>query len=615
MRLIGGLLFADPAQSVTPERLRIMARGDGAGVPVCLGKGRVGLFGSFQVDGIESTDQVWSVSDLDLTNLPELRALTGRLEGGLLAALYALEGARLVDRLRGGFALALWDRRERRLLLGVDRFGIKRLYYVTTSEGFAFASRPAALLAAPGVERTVDPTAAYHYLSFGFVPAPHSIYAGVRRIPPGHVLVVRDREAVVTRYWDLTYPERPIGVREGAATTYRLVQEAVALAARGTAPKETGSFLSGGTDSSTVVGLMGQVTGERVNAFSVGFQEPRYNELQYAELAARHFHAAHHSIIVTPEEAFKTLPCLVRAYDEPFGNDSTIPAYLCAKLASNSGMTRLLAGDGGDELFGGNERYRIDRIFAAYDRIPRWLRQAVVEPLLSGLPDGRATLLGRAQRYVRRARLPNPRRFYSYECFMAEEAARFLDPEFVRLAGSDTPWRLVEAYFDQAKAASELNRLLYLDIKLTIGDNDLLKVTRTAELAGIEVRFPMLDHSLAEFTGSLPAHYKVNGLEKRYLFKRAFRSLLPPEILAKRKHGFGLPVSDWLRTHPGLRELARDSLLSGTASTRVYFRPGAIDQLFRLHEGDSSAYYGHLLWMVLMFELWYSEHGRGDAPA
>lgn len=613
MRLIGGLLFRDPAaQSVTATRLRVMASKAGVTAPVCLSKGPIGLFSSFQFACVESTDHVWAVGDLDLTNLPELRVMTGRPERGLLSALYTLEGTGLVQRLRGGFALALWDRRRRQLLLAIDRFGIKRLYYATTADGVAFATHPGPLAAVPGVHTGIDPTATYHYLNFGYVPAPYSIYAGIRRLAPGHVLVVQGGEPTMTPYWDLAYPERPIGLREGAEATYRCVEESVSRSLRGTAVKDTGAFLSGGTDSSTVLGLMGRVTRDSVHAFSVGFHEPRYNELHYAELAARHFGATHHTTVVTPEEALKALPRVVRAYDEPFGNDSTIPTYLCAQLASDVGMARLLAGDGGDELFGGNERYRVDRIFAAYQRVPRWVRRLGVEPLFSWLPDCGNTVLGRAQRYVRRARLPNPRRFYSYEFFMAQEGGRLLAPEFVELVDLTAPWCLVQNHFDRAQATSELNRLLYLDIKLTIGDNDLFKVTRTAELAGIEVRFPLLDHSLAEFAGTLPARYKVRGLEKRYLFKRAFKRLLPPEILAKRKHGFGLPVSDWLRGHPGHRELARDSLLGSTSFIRAYFRAGALDRLFRLHEADSTSYYGQLLWTLLMFELWYRQHAQGS---
>ncbi|MFZ1060707.1 MAG: asparagine synthase-related protein [Candidatus Rokuibacteriota bacterium] len=601
MNVLAGVLYRDPGRRPAADLpLAMVARVPGAGEPVGITSGPLGLFVAGGPEHLKSEDSMILVADLDLVDLSELRPLTGLVgPAGILA------------RLRGAFAFALWDRRERRLLLAVDQFGIKRLYYVTTAAGFAFASRPEALLAFSGTKREIDPAAVYHYLNFGFVPAPHSIYAGVRRLPPGHALVVSGGDPTVKPYWNLTYPERPSGLREGATTTFQMAKEAVALSLRGTTPKETGSFLSGGTDSSTIVGLMGEVTGERVNAFSIGFREPRYDELRYAELAARHFNAAHYTETVTPDEALAALPRLVEAFDEPFGNNSALGTFFCARLARQCGIKHLLAGDGGDEIFGGNERYRTDRIFGLYHRIPRLIRRGLLEPILLHGPDGRAGLVGRVQRYIRRANLPNPGRFYSYEFFFAQKAEEFLTPEFIQAVDPGTSLTLIQHYFDRVQATSELNRLLYLDLKLSIGDNDLLKVTRTAELAGIGVRFPLLDLPLVEFTATWPAGFKVRGLEKRYLFKRAFRTLLPPETLAKPKHGFGVPTSDWLKTHPGFQALARETLLSPRARQRGYFRAGAIEELFERHVTDTTPFYGDILWSLLMLELWHQHHLNG----
>jgi asparagine synthase (glutamine-hydrolysing) len=221
--------------------------------------------------------------------------------------------------------------------------------------------------------------------------------------------------------------------------------------------------------------------------------------------------------------------------------------------------------------------------------------------------------VGKAQRYVRRASLPTARRLYSYAFFLAQDGRDLLAPELLAAADAEGPWRIVESHFGRARATSELNRILYMDIKLTLGDNDLVKVTRTAELAGLGVRFPLLDRPLVEFTATLPADFKVRGQEKRYLFKRAFRSLLPVEILAKRKHGFGIPTSDWLRRHRGFRELAHDALLSPWARGLGYFRPGALERLFALHESDPTPYYGDQLWTVLMLHLWHRRHLEGRA--
>lgn len=615
--LLAGVVYRDPHRSPEPQLpWMIAARVAGAGKPLGFTSGPVGFFATGGREHLKSEDSMILATDLDLLNLDELRALTGTAgTRTMLARLYELEGWEGIQRLRGAFAVALWDRRRRELLLAVDRFGIKRLYYAHSAQGLAFASRLAALLAVPGVRQQINANAAYNYLNFEFVPAPYSIYSGIHRLPPGHVLLMKDGEPFLKPYWDLTYAEQPLRVREATTSTYRLVEEAVTRSLQGIKTKEAGAFLSGGTDSSTVLGLMTKTTGERVNAFSIGFKEERYNELSYAELAAHHFGASHYTKIVTPDEALEALPRLVKAFDEPFGNDSALGTFFCAQLARECGITWLLAGDGGDEIFGGNERYRTDRLFARYHRIPAVLRRGLLEPVLLRLPDGGPGLVGRVQRYIRRANLPNPWRFYSYEFFFAQEADWLLSPDFCAAVDLEEPLAIVRAHYDWTQPTSELNRLLYLDLKLTIGDNDLLKVTRTAELAGVGVRFPMLDPPLVEFTATWPVDFKVRGLEMRYLFKHAFQALLPPEILAKRKHGFGVPTSDWLKNHSGFEALARETLLCPRTRQRGYFRPGALEELFRRHATDSTPYYGEILWTVLMFELWHRQHLDGAVAA
>jgi asparagine synthase (glutamine-hydrolysing) len=613
MSLLAGIVHRDHDRPASASLLQAMAaRVPGTGTPLTLTSGNIGFLAGAAGKEPKRYQAAIAAADLDLVNLQELRALTGLTAGcEVLARLYELEGWQGLRHLRGAFAVALWDPRQDSLWLGADHFGIKQLYYATTQDGLAFASRPSALLAVPGVSGGVDPQVVYDYLNLRAVSSPASIWKGVQRLPPGHFLMVRRGSLTVEPYWDLEYPERRIGLREAMAATSRHVEEAVAAALGGGPAKETGAFLSGGTDSSTVLGYMARLTGERVPAFSIGFHEERFDELRYADLAARHFNASHEKHIVTADEALGALPALVETYDEPFGNNSAIGTYLCARLAHGCGVRRLLAGDGGDEIFGGNERYASDRVFARYHRLPAVARRGVIEPLLRSLPGGGAGLIGKAQRYVRRANLSTARRLYSYAFFAAQEGRGLLAPELLAGVEAEGPWRIVEGHFDAVRATSELNRILYMDIKLTLGDNDLVKVTRTSELAGVGVRFPFLDRPLVEFTATLPADFKVRGLEKRYLFKRAFRSLLPAEILAKRKHGFGIPTSDWLRRHGGFRELARESLLSPWARGLGYFRPGALERLFALHESDRTPYYGDQLWTVLMLHLWHRRHLEG----
>lgn len=581
----------------------------GTASSLCLGEEPAGLFATGH--GIcERTADSWVVADLDLVNLADLHQAGGLAQGspGLLSRLYALEGPGFVRRLRGAFAVALWDRSRRQLLLAVDHFGMRRLHYATSARGTAFSSRLGGLLADPAAPMQVSLDAVYSYLNFRFIPAPETPFAGVHRLPPGHTLLLQSGHSKIEPFWDMAYSESGRGADEAASTVYRLTQRAVREALSDLQPEKYGAFLSGGTDSSTVVGLMTHLTGERVNAFSIGFLSDRYDELHHATLTARHFDAHHHTRIITADDALGALPNLVAAYDEPFGNNSALGTLFCAQMARDAGVTHLLAGDGGDEIFGGNERYRTDRIFARYGRLPAVLRRGLLEPILLRLPATTPGILGRGQRYIRRASIPNPQRFYSYEFYVAQNVGRLLHPDFLGSIAPEAPWAAVVRHFDRVRASSELNRLLYLDLKLTLGDNDLLKVTRTAELAGVGVRFPLLAVPLVEFMGTLPADFKVRGLEKRYLFKRAFRSLLPPETLAKKKQGFGIPTGEWIKFHPGFREFARDTLLAPRAAQRGYFRAGALEELFALHLADETPYYGDILWACLMLELWHRRH-------
>lgn len=575
----------------------------------------VGVSATFNSQQIYADSRVLIACDAELYNEPELRRYTTPCQPGkagsetaaLLAALYEQFGQEFIEKLRGLFSLIVWDRLERKLIAAIDDFGVKRLTFYQDRNVLLIASRLNALAQTGETGKTINPKAIANYLNFGTNLAPGTMLSGVQRLEPGTVLVADGRGTQIRRYWDMRYDlGSKTNPRDLSRELEAVVADAVALQCRSESFSRVGAFLSGGTDSSTVVGMMRRLGRGPVQAFSIGFEDEHFNELEYAQLAARAFQADHHTYLVSPADCFEALPNIVRAFDEPVGNNSAVPTYFCARLAAQAGVTTLLAGDGGDELFGGNERYLTDKIFGLYQQVPGVIRRGLIEPGLASLPFQNG-LAGKARRYIRRSNLASPQRYFSYHFLSSHSPESIFEPEFLRSLEHYPILEVPCRHYAQAPANAHLDRLLYVDVKMTLGDDDLPKVTNTAGLAGVQTRFPYLDRSVAEFSGRIPAGLKVKGFEKRYLFKQAFRSLLPPEIIQKKKHGFGIPVCRWLKSHPPLRELAHDVLLSKRAFERGYFQRNFIEDLFRLFESDESTYYGDTLWSFLTLELWHRE--------
>jgi len=555
--------------------------------------------------------------DADLHNLEELtKVLAG--EGfhtskmslaETLASLYLLRGPDFVRHLQGAFSIAIWDERLQHLLLAVDRFGFKTLYWnLDDGERLLFASRVGTVRAAQDEPARVNPSAIAQFLLFSVLPAPLTIFKGIERLSPGFALTFnKDANVTTRRYWDLEYKEdtsqddghwaRELREELRAAVYRHLVDCSAAT---------TGAYLSGGTDSSSVVAFMSDRF-KPVPSFSISFPIDSYNEIGFARTTAECFATRHHERCLSPEDAAAAIPKLIRYYDEPFANSSAIASYHCALLAHENGVDTLLAGDGGDELFGGNARYALDKKFALYHSIPRWMRRILIEPAARLLPatDGRLSL---PRRYIRRAQIPNPRRILSYNLFLNKEAQEIFEPDFLEHVPEPASLAIAEEHFRSAQASSELNRLLYMDVKMTLADNDLRKVSGTAELAGIRVRYPFLDTRLVEFSGRIPANLKLKGLEKRYIFKQAMKGILPDKVLQKKKHGFGVPLGEWFLQDRGLKSLVQDVLRDGRTRHRGYFRQGFLDQLISLHQQGNAGYYGEIVWYLVALELWHREH-------
>ena len=536
-----------------------------------------------------------------------------------LAELYRAQKDRFVSGLRGSFAIIVYDHNDHALKAWIDHFGIERLVFAQHGESVAVGTNIRSVCQIYQGPPIISPAAIHEYLQYTCVPSPKTIYQNISKVPPGHQLI--SRPAVMTRpYWDMVYNERDDSHRsEGvwAQETRNGVRSAVALNLKYSAePFKPGCFLSGGTDSSTVAGFVGSLTERPPRTFSIGFDDARYNEIEYARIAAKHFVAEHHEYFVKPDDIPTLVQKAVQVYDEPFGNSSIVPTYYCARLAAEHGITHLLAGDGGDELFGGNARYTADRVFQRYGFIPPRMRRLFLEPVVSctaQLTNLRGVNL--AAKYVRRSNLPVPDRYFSYSWIYEVSPNQLFTPDFIAAIHGHDSMETAQNHFYSAPADNDLNRWLYLDLKITIADNDLRKVTEMSRLAGVTPRFPFLDPTLAEFTGKIPYKLKVRGSQLRYLFKKAMQGLLPPEILRKTKHGFGLPYAVWLGDSKPLRDFTFDVLRSARCRQRGYFRSGLVDTIWSQYQSESRAYYGEILWMLLMLELWHVMHAEVSRPA
>ncbi len=511
-----------------------------------------------------------------------------------LARAWLERGAQALADLTGPYALAVLHGGT--LHLAVDLIGRERLCW-QEGEGVVQFASDARLLAGDGA--APDPQALLHYLFFHVVPSPLTAWPGVRKLEPGQHLEHRGGRTTLRFHALPRYlPERrPLG--ELAGRFRDLLQEAVGRALPEDGP--VAAFLSGGTDSSTVCGMARRL-GREVRAYSIGFDAEGYDESRYAEAAVRHFGLRHKSYRVTPEDVVRAVPVVAEAYDEPFGNASAVPTYYCARLAREDGAAAMLAGDGGDEIFAGNERYADQWRFELLARQPAPVR-ALAALAARSLPGP----LGRkARSYVDQAAIPLPDRLERYNLLLRQGFAEVLHPELLGRVETEAPLALLREVYRRPEAASALHRMLYLDLKQTLADNDLRKVTTMAAAAGVAVRYPLLDDELVAFAASLPEDLLLRRGRLRWFFKEALRDFLPREILTKPKHGFGLPFGVWLREHPGLRELAGDSLAS--LRERRIVRADYVDRLLDRRLAEHAAYYGTMVWVLMMLEQWLQRH-------
>ncbi len=526
--------------------------------------------------------------------------------------LYEELGPACVRELHGMFAFALWDAGKRQLLIARDRVGKKPLFYNERPGALSFASELRALMQDPEVPREIDHQALDAYLAYGFVPAPMSAFAGVRKLMPGSVLTYRDGKARTERYWRLDYSQKRGG--EPQEEVHEEIRETIrgAVRRRMVSDVPMGAFLSGGIDSSTVVAAMSEISSGPVKTFSIGFDDERFNELPQARLVAQRFGTDHHELVVRPDAA-EMLPTVVRQYGEPFADHSALPCFYLARFAREH-VTVALNGDGGDESFGGYQRYTTNAALAALDRVPYPLRRlasaAAKRAPLGGDPRRMRSKLGR---FALAAELDRESRYLGAQSmFTADARARLYTPEHAGMLDlSLAAEPLLEPWRDST-AADLVDQLLDVDVNTYLPDDLLAKIDIATMAYSLEGRSPLLDHELMELAASLPAESKVGRGKRKRVLRSALRGWIPDEILDAPKQGFELPVARWLRGE--LRGYAEEVLLDPGARARGWCQEREVRRLLDEH-GAGTHDHGRPIWTLLTLELWYREVGAAVAPA
>ncbi len=562
---------------------------------------------------------VWIVFNGEIYNFPALRPeLENRghrfytnTDTEVIVHLYEDLGPDCVQKLRGMFAFAIYDQRNRHLLLARDRLGKKPLFYAHTAKGLIFASEIKAILAAAPELKETSPEGILHFFTFDYIPDPHTAFARIRKLPPGHLLEYAQGEARVQQYWDLPAygTHQPASEEECLEELEEKLAEAVRIRLISDVP--LGALLSGGTDSSTVVALMARASSKPVKTFSIGFRHDDFNEAGYARMVADRFATEHHELIVNPDIG-ETLAALTGSLEEPFGDSSMLPTYYVSSMARQH-VTVALSGDAGDELFAGYDHYPIHLRRRAFDFIPAWAGRCYRQHLYPRLPRR-----VRGAKFAYNISLPWRERYLDGLSFLptsGREKSFFSEDFLASVKECGDPLDLFRNYFEKAPAQDPLSQMLYLDTKTYLTADILTKVDRMSMATSLEVRVPILDHIFLEYVTGLPAHWKLRGNNQKYIFRKlAERVGVPRDVLYRRKQGFALPLVHWMR-HEFKDELPR-LLLDARTLQRGYFKREAIKELLNEH---LSGWRNHSdkLWQLLVFELWhrnYLESERRPPP-
>ncbi len=525
----------------------------------------------------------------------------------VIVHLYEEDGANCVHRLHGMFAFALWDERACRLVLARDRVGKKPLYYFYGSEFLAFASELKGLLQDAEIPRRLDLWALDDYLTYQYIPPPRTIFEGISKLPPAHVLVLDAQSGrfIVSRYWRLHYrPKLALPEHEALERLDELMRQAVRL--RLVADVPVGAMLSGGVDSSLVVALMSQLTSRPVQTFSVGFDEKDYNELPFARTVAKRYQTEHKELICRPD-ACDVLPRLVWHCDEPFGDSSAMPSYYLAQVISRH-VKVALNGDGGDESFAGYERYMGNRLLQYFHMIPRPLRRILLA-VLYRLPGHEKIRLMRRLKWLAASSLKPVEAAYQAAMiiFHAPDRMRLYSPELMAALRIHDSLDFLRRAWEEWGDEDPIDRMLGTDVETYLPEDLLVKMDRMSMAHGLEVRSPFLDHTVMEWAACLPQHMKLRGATLKYLTKKLAERYLPREVIHRPKQGFGVPLAAWFRGP--LRLFTEEVFHTSTLARDGLLRREAMLTLLAQHQAGFD--HNHRLWLLLVLEFWYRLFFKG----
>lgn len=521
-----------------------------------------------------------------------------------LLASYRQHGYHFLKELNGSFSIIIFDSRNNLTLLAIDRMGIEQMHYSNIENQLYFSNSLSALSNFPNINKSIKPQSVYNYFYFHCIPSPDTIFQDIYKLKPAEVLIFKNGSISKDTFWQPSFSEKVSGSVDQLQSDVRSSMDStMADLSKG---EHTGAFLSGGTDSSTLAGLLKKHHPKDAPVFSIGFEEQGYDEMEFADIAVKKFQNKHHKYYVNFDDVLHLFNEIPRIYEEPFGNSSVVPTYAAARFAKEHGINHLLGGDGGDELFGGNERYATQKLFDVYNKIPKWAREIILEPSFVNSISGSIPGAKKVKSYIEQAKIAMPKRMQTYNILHVQDPASIFDQGYLSSIDSNYPLNLLSETYNENSDATLLNKMLYLDWKFTLADNDIRKVNTMCRAADVEVSYPFLDNRVVESSTQIPSNLKLSRTRLRAFYKDTYSSFLPPEIISKPKHGFGLPFGVWLNKDKRIQDEVYGAL--SNLKSRSMFQDAFIDDLIEKHRSEHAAYYGTFVWVLAVLEKWLDAH-------